>query len=383
MATGLALAGQAAAGISPGKYSLSPFLGGYTFEGDQHLRTRPVYGLRIGYDFCKYGGAEAFFHYVATEPTRGDGSVNLYACGAESLFHFTPDGKFVPHAAAGFRGTTLTHLPGDRSDTEAAFDYGVGGKYFVSETVALRADIRHIIMFNGKNNLEYVVGLGWYFGGAAAPAAARPQEPPDSDRDGVPDDADRCPGTPQGVKVDRHGCPVDSDGDGVPDYLDKCPDTPRGIKVDENGCPPDSDGDGVPDYLDKCPETPRGEKVDRNGCPEKKPIISLNIIFDSGSADIRPGYDADVAKLADVMKKYPNAKVTVEGHTDSTGNPEKNMDLSRRRAGAVRDMLVEKYGIESSRVSVEGFGATRPVADNATPEGRQANRRIDIVFTGL
>jgi outer membrane protein OmpA-like peptidoglycan-associated protein len=92
--------------------------------------------------------------------------------------------------------------------------------------------------------------------------------PLDSDNDGVPDYKDICPDTPQGVKVDDLGCPLDSDGDGVPDYIDKCPDTPAGVKVDNEGCPVDSDLDGVPDYKDKCPGTPAGTKVDSDGCPQ-------------------------------------------------------------------------------------------------------------------
>ena len=90
--------------------------------------------------------------------------------------------------------------------------------------------------------------------------------PIDLDRDGVPDYLDKCPNTPSGTPVDQHGCPFDSDGDGVPDHLDQCPGTPAGVKVDTRGCPIDSDGDGVPDYLDKCPDTPAGEAVNAQGC---------------------------------------------------------------------------------------------------------------------
>jgi outer membrane protein OmpA-like peptidoglycan-associated protein len=89
----------------------------------------------------------------------------------------------------------------------------------------------------------------------------------DSDGDGVPDVDDKCPGTPHGAIVDKHGCPIDSDGDGVPDGIDRCPRTPHGATVDSLGCPKDSDGDGVPDGVDKCPDTPRGAAVDPNGCP--------------------------------------------------------------------------------------------------------------------
>lgn len=91
--------------------------------------------------------------------------------------------------------------------------------------------------------------------------------PTDSDGDGVPDGLDRCPRTPHGATVDSTGCPRDSDRDGVPDGIDKCPDTPVGAWVDASGCPKDSDGDGVFDGLDRCPDTPKGATVDALGCP--------------------------------------------------------------------------------------------------------------------
>ena len=89
----------------------------------------------------------------------------------------------------------------------------------------------------------------------------------DSDGDGVSDDVDRCPDTPQGTDVDELGCALDSDGDGVPDDEDSCPDTPQGTQVDEDGCP-DSDGDGVSDDVDRCPDTPQGERVNEDGCSD-------------------------------------------------------------------------------------------------------------------
>lgn len=91
--------------------------------------------------------------------------------------------------------------------------------------------------------------------------------PTDSDKDGVYDGLDRCPSTQAGVRVDGNGCPVDSDKDGVPDGVDRCPDTPAGAAVDADGCPKDSDKDGVPDGIDRCPDTPAGAAVDQLGCP--------------------------------------------------------------------------------------------------------------------
>ena len=106
----------------------------------------------------------------------------------------------------------------------------------------------------------------------------------DSDKDGVYNPLDRCPNTPLGVVVDKHGCPIDSDRDGVADYKDKCPDTPLGYRVDRDGCPIDSDLDGVLNYKDLCPATPQGLKVDINGCPFSE-SLSFSFKFDSFEID--------------------------------------------------------------------------------------------------
>lgn len=218
-----------------------------------------------------------------------------------------------------------------------------------------------------------------------APAAAPAPQPADSDHDGVPDSIDKCPDTPKGVKVDKDGCPetvamVDSDGDGVADAADKCADTPQGVKVDKNGCPIDSDGDGVPDYLDKCPDTPKGKMVDKDGCVTGKVSISLEVAFDSGKTTIKQQYHEPIKKVADFMKTYPETTAVIGGYTDNVGSKESNERLSARRAESVRKYLIEKFGIASDRVTAKGYGPANPIADNATPEGRAKNRRIEAVI---
>ncbi len=205
----------------------------------------------------------------------------------------------------------------------------------------------------------------------------------DSDGDGVGDAMDKCPGTPAGVKVDAIGCPLDSDKDGVPDYLDKCPGTPAGVKVDSTGCPLDSDGDGVPDSLDKCPGTPAGVKVDASGCPltilqSGAGSWTFNEInFEVGKADIQSSSFGILDEIAAALGVNPQLKVVVEGHTDSTGPHAFNRDLSQRRAQAVVDYLVGK-GVSPSRLSAQGYGPDRPIADNATKLGRSKNRRVQF-----
>jgi len=161
-----------------------------------------------------------------------------------------------------------------QSETDGTAHYGGGVKIFFTRNVALRADIRDHLTFNAltdirrqlnpgltiedgtTHNVEFTVGVSLFTG-----------QRKDSDRDGVADARDRCPGTPRAAAVDANGCPLDGDHDGVPDYRDRCPDTPAGATVDSDGCPDDGDGDGVYNGLDKCPGTPANATVDADGCP--------------------------------------------------------------------------------------------------------------------
>jgi OOP family OmpA-OmpF porin len=195
----------------------------------------------------------------------------------------------------------------------------------------------------------------------------------DSDGDGVPDDLDKCPNTPKGVKVDADGCPLDTDGDGVPDYLDKCPNTPKGVKVDKDGCPLDSDGDGVPDYLDQCPDTPKGATVNSVGCWALKGVV----LFDFNKWDIKPEAHGLLDEVVTILKKNPELKGVIEGHTDSIGSEEYNQELSEKRARAV-EKYIEEHGVDADRYTVKGYGESKPVASNDTEEGRQENRRVEL-----
>lgn len=113
--------------------------------------------------------------------------------------------------------------------------------------------------------------------------------------------------------------------------------------------------------------------------PQEKLCMTLSIEFDTDSADIRAQYHDEIAKLGEYMKKFPETTAAIEGHTDNVGNDEHNMELSQRRAESVVDYLVKNFGIDRSRLSAKGFGSTRPIAYNNTPEGRQLNRRIGAI----
>ncbi len=196
----------------------------------------------------------------------------------------------------------------------------------------------------------------------------------DSDKDGVFDSVDKCPGTPRGATVDGFGCPIDSDKDGVIDYKDKCADTPLGVEVDKKGCPLDSDGDGVLDYKDRCPDTPKNIMVDPTGCPLSKEL-ALN--FKTSSDKILQESYGKVIEFATFLKENPVFNAEIIGHTDSIGKAEANMILSQKRAVAAKAALVSE-GIDASRLTSRGRGELDPIQSNRTKEGRAVNRRIEV-----
>lgn len=118
--------------------------------------------------------------------------------------------------------------------------------------------------------------------------------------------------------------------------------------------------------------------VDNEPEPEPELVrVELDVKFDFDKAKVREESYSDIKNLADFMQQYPQTSTTVEGHTDSVGTDQYNQRLSERRAQAVRDVLVNQYGVSGQRVDSVGYGETRPVADNSTEEGRQINRRVE------
>jgi OOP family OmpA-OmpF porin len=109
----------------------------------------------------------------------------------------------------------------------------------------------------------------------------------------------------------------------------------------------------------------------------KKVSMRIEVEFDTAKSDIKPKYHEELARAAEFLKKYPGTQITIEGHTDNIGKAEYNKKLSQSRAEAVRKYLIDKFGIEEKRMGAVGYGFDRPIADNATAEGRQKNRRIE------
>ncbi len=264
------------------------------------------------------------------------------------------------------------------------------------------------------NHLQHSVGLVYWFakgyrpaatGGNTVDTALLAPPVPDTDGDGINDNEDGCPtvaGTAQlngcpdsdgdGISDKDDACPLvaglaqfngcpDTDGDGIPDNKDKCPYVAG--TADRDGCPvPDRDNDGFADNVDKCPDV---YSKTNGGCPEiRKEIImqvekaAKAIFFETGKATIKKVSFKSLDAVVAILKGDATLYADIEGHTDNV-QPKTytNMELSQKRAEAVRDYFVSK-GVDGNRLTAQGFGDTQPVADNATAPGKAQNRRTVI-----
>lgn len=201
------------------------------------------------------------------------------------------------------------------------------------------------------------------------------EEPLDGDGDGVGDEVDRCPNTPPRHAVDASGCSVDADGDGVADNKDECPGTKRGVRVNGRGCDLDLDGDGIPYYRDRCQNTPPGVEVDSAGCMVKAVLGDVLFRFDRSSLTME-AKDFLGRFASSLIQRDDVERIRITGHTDSIGARAHNKRLSKARASSVMRYLKAK-GV-TQPMSAVGYGKSKPVASNATPAGRQRNRRVEI-----
>lgn len=336
-----------------GTFTLTvPFLGWYQRDHSMSYDSQFTWGGGAGLNFTENLGAEITFNQVSSSST------DIFMYKLDILFHLTEldmPSNIVPFAAAGF-GDSKYNTRADKKDN-LLINFGPGIKYYLTEYMALRGDLRYVMEFRGDdtyNNFLFSTGLMFQFGGE--PAAPKPEPT-------VSEPVSPLPPMP---------APVEES---------KCPAAPEGC-TEKDWCLKDSDGDNVPDCLDKCPGTPKGSKVDADGCPpgvEKASFVFRNILFDFRKADLKPASFPILDEVAEYLKANPELKMEIQGHTDSIGTAEFNKTLSKKRADAVKAYLVKEGGISGERLSALGFGFNRPIATNKTDKGRAKNRRVEFI----
>lgn len=297
-----------------------------------------------------------------------------YMVGADAMYFLADDLLYV------FGGVRQQDL--DDSNTLAAL--GLGKHWDTGNNISF---ITEVAAYHGLDesftDFGFKLGLAYTFGGSTPKSKPMTAAPKDSDNDGVVDSRDQCPMTPAGVKVDATGCNIDLDGDGVVNSMDQCPNTPYGTEVDAKGCKliKDTDNDGVADEKDMCPSTPVNDKVDSDGCTvfeDKEVSMTLRILFDNNSAEVKDPMQKDIQDFAEFMKRYGKTSAIIEGHTSAPGSAAYNLKLSTLRAEAFKQVLVNDYGIDADRLKSVGYGETQLLDDSNTAEANRINRRIQI-----
>jgi len=347
---------------------------------------------------------------VPNKPVNSNRYLLLEAAATANLKLLTDDYFFTPFLTLGagaskFRGYFSAFIP-----VGVGLQFNLGPESFL----LINSQYRIPVTDNGAYNLYHAIGFAQTMERKEPQIAAAPPLPVvlDRDNDGVPDVTDKCPDVPGLANL--MGCP-DKDGDGIADGEDKCPDVAGIAKYggcpipdtdgdginDENdkcptvkgvaryqGCPiPDQDNDGVNDEEDKCPTRPG--PVSNQGCPEiskevveKINIAAKNVFFSTGSSKLLAKSNKSLDEVINLLSADQSLKLAIDGHTDNTGNAEKNQILSEARANSVKAYLVSK-GVDESRLTATGYGIDKPVADNKTAAGRAQNRRVEITASNF
>ena len=358
----LSLAAAATMGMAA-DYEVTPVVGHVFKEGNLNLDNEWLFGGEFQFNDVG-GGIRPELSLLYTPNADYEDNVNdtkIARIGLNGVHEYGKMGGVVPFAKAGVGYEYLSkRLYGN--DSAPYLDFGGGVKVPLAKDMALKVEALYMLKDPGDDrdsNLAALVGLSFAFGERQAP---------------MPAEAERVEPEPAPVQEVEAVVIIDSDGDGVNDDADACPNTPSGAPVDARGCALDSDKDGVIDLLDECSATPLGFRVDAGGCPQ---TMELALTYETNSAKIDAASTPKVHAFGIFLMENPGYNIHVIGHTDSKGSAAYNQRLSEKRAVSVRNMLVEQ-GVDAARITTEGRGESDPKADNATAEGRQANRRIEV-----
>ncbi len=336
LATGAFISAPSATFADAGQFYIAPGLQWIDFDTDRQEDNDTGFTIGLGYDFTN----------------NLSGEINVFDMDLDGplpendLFHYRFDllygfdkmiGPLTP-----FVGGGVGHNRFDL-DEETVWDAGAGVKYQINDNVEWRTTVRK---FWGMDEHFHDYGVDtaliFSFGGnsSSTPVAAS----------SAPTPRTSAPTTSQAPAASA----------------------------------PDADGDGVPDSRDACADTPRTHRVDNRGCSivlEEVARIDLKVQFDFDMDVVKSEYVDDIRQIADFLKEHDDTVAVLEGFTDSVGPDEYNLALSQRRVNAVRQVLINQFGIESGKVRAQGFGEARPVASNDTPQGRAQNRRVQSVIS--
>jgi OOP family OmpA-OmpF porin len=342
--------------IKAGSVEVGPFVGYNFFQNNQNLENRPVFGLRLGYNFTRHFGIEGAGEYIRTGVsdkartglTEGQfGSptdkVDLTFYHLDAVYHFIPDGKFNPFVVVGFGGAH--YRPKMSTKDMAAINVGVGAKYSLTDNIALRFDIKDYMvtemMQETYHNIGVTLGITFAFGGKAKPAPA----------------------------------PVAK--------YEARPEPQSEAKPEPTPPPPPPPEPKVVEKVIILASEPKVEEKIMVAAAEPKVIVLAfeDVHFDFDKSTLKPEAKTILKRNVQILKDNPKAKVRIAGYTSASGTEAYNQKLSERRAKAVEEYLITEGVITRDRLSTIGYGETNPAVYEAAPKelyspAAKANMRV-------
>jgi len=328
----LILSNVVSAQVRPSTFSVTPYIGGYLFDKEQQLSNAPVFGISLGYNFTKYFGVELSGEGIHTNYDLGvsdSRSTNVGNYRFDGVLNLLPDSRFVPFVFAGFGGQSIDYPKNVPNRSAYAADYGAGLKFFFTDWLALRGDIRQIYVFdNSKKDIEYTLGLVFYFGGSKQATVTKYKPTAESTSEPVAKE-----------KVEEKVVILASE--------------------------------------------PKVEEQVMVAAAEPKIIVLAfeDVHFDFDKSTLKPEAQTILKRNIQLLKDNPKAQIRVAGYTSASGTEEYNQKLSERRANAVREYLISEGVITPDRLTTIGYGETRPAMYEAAPKqlyskAAKANMRV-------
>lgn len=334
----LPVSGQAE--IKAGSFEVSPFVGYSVFENDQNLDDKELFGGRLGYNFTKNFGIEAVVEHIRTDVDDNSitgaregqyrspmDDVKLTFYHLDAVYHFMPDGRFNPFVLAGVGGAHYS--PAIADDDMAVINLGAGAKYWLSDQIALRLDLKDTLVTElfqeTYHNLGATVGITFAFGGGEKAVPAR---------------AEKVKAKPVEAVVILASEP----------------------KVEEQVA------------------VVAAEPV----IADKVVVLAFeDIHFDFDKATLTPEAQAILKRNLQLLQENPRAKVRIAGYTSASGTEDYNQKLSERRADAVKTFLVQEGVITPDRLGKIGYGETLPQTYEAAPKdlySKAAKSNMRVLF---
>ncbi|AWB67199.1 hypothetical protein C2869_12470 [Saccharobesus litoralis] len=348
---------------------------GVIFDGDRNMEDPITPWGAVGFQFTEKWAAELNYIYSEADVPHAKGSTEFDIASLLAIHSYKGALNDGINARVGLAKYNFGGWP---AGSEEALRAGIGYDKYLDNNLAVRVFVDALYSFD-DGEMDFVPGIGlkYSFGGQSK-ASSKPV---------AKKKAEKAPEPKRAIapKAKTEVAPMvkDGDNDGIIDAKDMCPNTAANISVDSRGCELDSDNDGVVNSKDRCVNTPRGAKVDSMGCRvqlEEVINVNLNIQFANNSLAIDSKYHDELASVAKYMKRYPDADVEIQGHTDSIGSAAYNQKLSEKRAQAVVDYIEKNFKVNAAKIVAKGYGEKQPIADNMVAAGRAKNRRVVAVI---